>query len=103
MSDEKITIKPKPLCYPCRYKLMHKAKFKQTDPWMALEIMATMVLVQNALVDKKYLIKYGNDVEGINRIECLSCFLPDMMKKIIEAAKGKDLEKVKALGELKSE
>lgn len=101
MSEERITIKPKSLCDHCRSKLVHKAKFKKTDPWMALEMTTVLVLVQKALSDKKFLIKYGNDVEGINRIDCLGCFLPDMLNKIIETAKSKDLEKVKALGDLK--
>lgn len=101
MSDERTVIKPKPLCDRCRSNLIHKSKFKMTDPWMALEMATMLVLARNVLDDKKYLIKYGSDVEGINRIECLGCFLPDTLNKVIEVAKTKDLEKIKVLAGLK--
>lgn len=99
-SENKITLKPKPLCERCRSKLVHKAKFKKTDPWMALEISAMMVLVQRVIKDKNYLIKYGNDIEAINRIDCLGCFIPGVLNEIIETAKGKDLHKVQSLKDL---
>lgn len=100
MTEEKPTIKPKPLCYPCRYNLIQGAKYKKTDPWMTLEIVSTLTLVNVALKDNKFLIKYGNDVMGINRIQCLGCFLPDTLKKIIDVAKTtRDMEKIKAIGE----
>jgi len=94
---DKKTIKPKTMCYPCRYKLVHKSKFKKTDPWMSLEMMCTLMLVTRALRDNKFLIKYGNDVEGINNIQCLGCFLPKVMDEVITMAKeDKTLTKLKA-------
>lgn len=97
MSEEKITLKPKKLCEHCRSKLIHKSKFKKSDPWMSLEIMTTMVLISKAMSDKKFLIKYGNDVEGINKIDCLGCFVPEILNSVIETAKSKDLNKVQAM------
>lgn len=101
MSDEKREpVKPKSLCNNCRSDLIHGSKFKQTDPWMALEITALLTLMNVALKDNKFLIKYGNDVYGINRIECLGCFIPLTLEKIISVAKKtRDLGKVKAIGD----
>ena len=92
-------IKPNSLCDRCRYKLIHKAKYKKTDPWMALEITSLLVLVRKTLDDKRFLIKYGNDPHSISKVPCLGCFLPDTLNTIIEVAKGKDLTKVKELAD----
>lgn len=99
--EDKKTIAPKPLCKKCRVKIVHGSKFKESDPWMALEIASTLALVRKTLDSKNYLIKYGNDVTGINRIECLGCFSPDVVELIIETAKvDKDVSKIKAMSEV---
>lgn len=98
--EKKEPVKPKPLCYPCRYKLIQGAGYKQTDPWMTLEIVATLTLVNCALKDNRFLIKYGNDVYGVNRIQCLGCFMPQTLNKIRQVAKEtRDMEKIKAIGD----
>lgn len=98
--EERKTLRPRQLCEQCRSNLIHGAKFKQKDPWMALEIASLLTLINMALTDNKYLIKYGNDVMGVNQIYCLGCFLPEKFKKIIKVAKDtRSIKAVKALGE----
>lgn len=100
-STEKKTLRPKSLCEKCRTSLIHGAKYKRHDPWMALEVTSLLTLINLALKDNKFLIKYGNDAMAINRISCLGCFLPDKLKEIIKIAKEtRDLAKIKAFGEL---
>lgn len=93
-----VTIKPKTMCERCRSNLIHKSKFKMNDSWMSLEMMCTLLLVTKALNENKYHIKYGNDPEGINKIQCLGCFLPDKLNDVIKIAKED-----KTLGKLKEE
>lgn len=97
MTETTQTIRPAPFCERCRSTLIHKSKFKKTDPWRSLEITSMMVLIHNVMNEKNYLIKYGNEIHGISMIKCLGCFMPEMMKKIIEIAKEKNLEKLKIL------
>lgn len=105
MNDqEKKPIKPNPLCYPCRYSLIRGAKFKESDPWMALEIGTLLTLINITLKKKKFHIAYAGDVENIERIKCLGCYLPDDLKEIIKIAKEtRSIESVKSFGENYSE
>lgn len=99
MSDMK-TLRPRSLCEECRSRLIHGAKFKPKDPWMALEIASLLTLINFALDDNKYHIKYGNDISGINQIYCLGCFLPNRLREIIKTAKKtRSIESVKSLYE----
>ena len=95
-NEKKEPVKPNSFCGNCRSKLIHKSKFKPSDPWMALEIAALLICVNAALKDNRFLIKYGNDVYGINRISCLGCFLPAKIDHIIKVASTtKDIGKIK--------
>lgn len=104
MSEKEVkTIKPAQMCYPHRYELVHKAKFKEHDPWMALEISATLALTQAALAENKYHIKYGSDPEMIGNVGCLACFCPNVFKKIVATAKehkrGDFIAEIKKIGD----
>lgn len=99
MNDNKRIDCP-PMCERHRSELIHGAKFKMGDPWMALEVVSQLALVQATLADKKYLIKYSNDPMGINRVGCLACFSPKIFKEIIDVAKKtRDIGEVKKIGE----
>ncbi len=96
MTEPNKTIRPKSFCDHCRSKLIHKSKFKAKDPWMSLEIMAMMFLINAAFEDKNYHIKYGQDPEGINMINCLGCFVPSKLDQVIKIAlSDKSLKKLK--------
>jgi hypothetical protein len=100
MSDEKQPLKPNSLCSKCRSNLIHGAKYRQADPWMALEVTALLTLVNVTLKSNKFHIQYGGDLYQIERIKCLSCYQPEAFQRIIEVAKEtRDLTKVKAIGE----
>ncbi len=100
MSDEKKPVKPNSLCPQCRSNLIHGARFRQSDPWMALEITALLTLMTVALKSNKFHIQYGGDVYQIEKIKCLSCYQPETFKRIIDVAKKtRDLEQVKAIGD----
>lgn len=97
---EKRPVRPNPMCGQCRSNLIHGAKFKQKDPWVALEVTTLLTLLTISLDDKKFLIKYGNDVYGVEKIPCLGCFLPNHFKNIIQIAKQtRKIEAVKAYGD----
>ena len=101
MSEEKKEpVRPNPLCHQCRSNLIHKAKYKQTDPWMALEITSMLTLMNVALKSKKFHIQYGGDVYEISKIKCLGCYHPETLERIIKVAKEtRDLKQIKAIGE----
>lgn len=93
-------VKPNPLCEKCRSNLIHGAKFKRQDPWMALEIASLLTLINIALVTRKFHVVYGGDPYSISKIKCLGCYLPENMKEIIKIAKDtRDIVKVKEYGE----
>lgn len=97
---EKRPVRPNPMCGQCRSNLIHGAKFRQTDPWMALEVATLLTLLNLALDEKNFHIKYGNDVYGVEKIPCLGCFIPEHFKNIIQVAKQtRKIEAVKAYGD----
>lgn len=98
--DNKEPVKPNPLCPKCRSNLIHRAKYKESDPWMALEITAMLTLMNVAFKSNKFHIQYGGDVYEISKIKCLGCYQPDTLERIIKVEKDtRDLSKIKAIGE----
>ena len=98
--ETKRPLRPNPLCGKCRSNLIHGAKFKKNDPWMALEVTSLLTLLTLALKNNNFLIKYGNDAFGVERIPCLGCFLPKDMTAIIKIAKDtRSILAVKEYGE----
>ena len=95
MSDVNNAIKPQPFCYPCRYRIIRKAKFKEVDNWRLLEIMVMLILIKEMFNSKDFMIKYRNDVHSISKVGCLGCALPKKRDELIEIAK-----KDRTLGEL---
>lgn len=100
MSEEKKTINVPSMCDKHRSILVHKSKFKQHDPWMALEMSAQITLMQAILFEDKFHIKYGGDPMAINKVGCLACFCPHILEKIIQIAK-KSKPKIEAVGNIK--
>lgn len=98
MSDEKKPLKPNSLCSKCRSNLIHGAKFRQSDPWMALEV--TLSLINVALEKRKFHIAYGGQVENIEKIKCLGCYNPEELATMTKIAKDtRDILKIKEFGE----
>ena len=100
MSDEKRVLKPNSLCGQCRHNLIIGARFKESDPWMALELGTVLSLITITCNKNKFHIAYGGDVYNIEKIKCLGCYNPEEMKAITKIAKDtRSIEKVKEYGE----
>ena len=100
MNEEKKPLKPNSLCSKCRSNLIHGAKFRQSDPWMALEVTTLLSLINVTLEKRKFHIAYGGDVENIEKIKCLGCYNPDEFLAMTKIAKDtRDILKVKEYGE----
>lgn len=100
MSDEKKPLKPNSMCPQCRANLIHGAKYRQADPWMALEVTALLTLVNVTLKSNKFHIQYAGELYNIEKIKCLACYQPEAFQRIIKVAKEtRDLAKVKAIGD----
>jgi hypothetical protein len=98
MSDDRPIIEMPPLCKSHRSLLVHGAGYKQTDPWMALEVATQAVLFQGATCEKIIWEKLGGDVTKLPTLGCLACLCPDKFTLVVEAAKTKDIGAVAALG-----
>lgn len=99
MSDEKPIMMPS-FCDEHRSKLIHGAKFKPHDPWMALEIASQLAMFQVILADNNFHIKYGGDAHAISRVGCMACFANKTFKQLIKVAKkNKDIGDIKKFGE----
>jgi len=98
MSDDRPVITMPPLCQTHRSLLIHGARYKKTDPWMALEIATQAVLFQGATCEKVIYEKLGGDITKLPDLGCLACLCPDKFSLIVEVAKTKNLDAIAALG-----
>lgn len=98
MSDDRPIINMPPFCQTHRSLLIHGARYKQTDPWMVLEVAAQAVLFQGATCEKTVWEKLGGDVTKLPTLGCLACLCPDKFALVVKAAKTKDIGAVAALG-----
>lgn len=89
----------KPMCDKHRKLLVTQANYKQTDNWIALEICTAIALFQAATADAKTYDRIDRKIENIGQLGCLACYKPDVFGEIVEAAKTKELGKIKAIGE----
>lgn len=96
---EKPQIVMPPMCAKHQSLLVHQAGYTPDDPWRALVIASQITLFQAATCDPKTHEKIGDDITRLPELGCLACYKPDAFGEVVEAAKTKDLGKIKALGE----
>jgi hypothetical protein len=87
------------MCAKHQSLLVMQAKYKESDPWRALIIMAQVALFQGAVVDPATWDKVEGDVLKLKALGCLACYKPDRFGEIVEEAKKKELGAIKALGD----
>lgn len=88
-----------PMCEKHRYLLTSQAQLKESDPWRAFEIAATMALFQATTATDGVYEKIGGDIFKIKTLGCLACFRPDTFGEIVVAATNRDIAAIKAIGE----
>lgn len=93
------TINVPPFCKTHLSLLVHGAGFKESDPWRALTIMASIALFQAATADPTTYDRVGGDVTRIPELGCLACYKPDAFGEIVEAVRTRGLSAIKPLGE----
>lgn len=99
MSDNNPQIYVPEMCQKHQYLLVKQAGYTEDDPWRALIIAAQVALFQAATCDPKTHKKIGDDITKISSIGCLACYKPDAFGEVVEAAKTRDIGKIKELGE----
>lgn len=99
MNKEQTFINVPVLCDTHRFLLIRQARYKETDPWMALEVAAQIALFQAATVYPGTHEKIGKDITRVSELGCLACYRPDAFGEIVEIAKKHDLGLIKELGE----
>lgn len=88
------------LCYKHRYLLMQQSGYKETDPWLALEIATQVALFQAATCDPKVHAEVGGDVTKLESLGCLACRKPDAFGEIIDTAQRAGVGSLKPIKEL---
>jgi len=97
MSDVQIRLPS--FCDRHLYRLVHGAKYKDTDPWRALVIAAQIALFQGASTLDSVHKKLGGDITKVESLGCFACRLPHKFNDVIRVAKHHDIKKIKELGE----
>ena len=100
MKKENKQISIPSFCEYHRSRLVHGAKFREKDPWMALEVASQIAMLQAIMVSNTFHIKFGGDVEKIQNVGCLACFENKTFKQLVKIAKkNKSIKDIKEFGD----
>lgn len=97
--EQRDVVYPADMCKKHQWLLVTQARYRESDPWRALVVAAQITLFQAATCDPKTHERIGDDIRKIGSLGCLACYEPDAFGEIVEAAKSRELGKIKALGE----
>lgn len=86
-----------PFCDRHQYEIVHEAKYKKTDPWRALIVIAQVAMFQGMTVTPSVHKRLEGDISKIGTLGCFACRLPHKWAQVIKAAKV-DLKDIKELG-----
>ncbi len=97
--SEQPQVKLPDMCQRHQAELVRAAKYKQSDAWRALIIVAQLALFQGATVTDSVYKKIEGQIERISELGCLACRLPHRWQKILRASRSREIGDIKALGE----
>lgn len=96
MSDQPQVMVPD-MCKTHQSLLVGQTGYGPNDTWRALILASQIALFQAATV--RLHDKIGLSIEGVSKLGCLACQMPDEFGEIVEAGKSHELRQIKQLGE----